>query len=581
VGRSALLAALLLLVASVAGGTGVPPVEVVQVTANTGLAAGGHVALRIDEHAYHWEVHEDGFLALAREEWRVFALRYGTLENRGMRLVRLDLAAEQRIRLQEALLRFWRAQQQDLAHLESLSLERRWHRHLEGADPPKLAGAGFFDDALPCEPSAAALRERVVRQLGPGALIDERTRVEARIATAMGEDLRDALLLREALIVLLESRGLAAAALVDPAAELAEVGDLSTRERERLTDLAATLERSVVQLVRSPRPDRGRPLMLALARHQAVVRSLEHGRFLLLDAIPDQRVILDPETIALHRDLVSELATRAAQGWRWERRALGSAPLDEATYNRFEEAATGVYETTAALDRGQPLRARPLGRLIPNRPGAVDPMRSPRPLEGRAADAAAREEHFRAELSERYAYDLLRHNCATEIEAVLAGATGFDAGPLAFIPAGLARDVAASDLAQEAVEFPSHRRRRVAELARQEGRLRVALRESNTWTSTVYQGSITDDAFLFFGDGTPWMRPLLGTANLVYGLGQATVGLATAPFDRGRRAWGGLRGAFYSVPEMVGFSIRKGRYDLLPRSVSQDSGAESLQLRRP
>ena len=126
----------------------------------------------------------------------------------------------------------------------------------------------------------------------------------------------------------------------------------------------------------------------------------------------------------------------------------------------------------------------------------------------------------------------------------------------------------ASDLGRDSTELPSYRRSRVAELMREQGRLRVALRESNTWTSTVYEGSITDDAFLFFADGAPWTRPLLGTANLAYGLGQVAVGLATAPFDRGRRAWGGLRGAFYSVPEMVGFSIRKGRYDLVPASIS-------------
>jgi hypothetical protein len=199
-------------------------------------------------------------------------------------------------------------------------------------------------------------------------------------------------------------------------------------------------------------------------------------------------------------------------------------------------------------------------------------MREATPREGAAADAAARDERLRAELAERYGYDLVSHNCATEIEAVLADATGIDSGPFAFIPAGLARDVAASDLARETADLPSYRRRRVAELARQEGRLRVALRESNTWTSTVYEGSITDDAFLFFADGTVWTRPLLGTGNFVYGLGQTAVGLATAPFDRGRRAWAGLRGAFYSVPEMLGFSIRKGRYDLVPEPISPHAG---------
>ena len=576
-GRSALLAALALLVAPAAGGIGEASVGLVHVTANTGLAAGGHLALRLDDHAYHWEVHEHGFLVLAREEWSTFALRYGTLENRSMRLVRLDLLPEQQTRLEGALLRFWRAQQRDLSRLEALSIEHRWHRHLEGADPPTLAGAGFFDDGLPAEPSAAALRERVVRELGPGVLGDEQARAEARLDTAVGEELRDALLLREALIALLEARGLAADVLIDPTAALGEAGELSTRERELLTDLAATLERSVLQLLRSPRPDRGRPLLLALARYQAVALSLDRDRLLLLDAISDQRVVLDPEASARHRDLVSEMAARMARGWRQERQALGSAPLDEVTYSQLEEIATGLHEMTAALEHGQPLRARPLGRLIPNRPGAVDPMPGARPLEGQADHAAAREERFRAELAQRYGYDLMRHNCATEIDAVLAEASGLDAGPLAFIPAGLARDVAASDLARETLDLPSHRRRRVAELARQEGRLRVALRESNTWTSTVYQGSITDDAFFFFADGTPWTRPLLGTTNLVYGIGQATVGLATAPFDRGRRTWSGLRGAFYSVPEMFGFSIRKGRYDLLPEPIAQHSAVQASQ----
>jgi hypothetical protein len=570
VGRYALLIALVLLVASPAAGTEVPGVDVVHVTANTGLAAGGHVALRLEEHAYHWQVHEDGFLVLAREEWETFALRYGTIENRSMRIVSLDLTAEEWARLETALLRIWGAQQRDLARLEALSLERRWYQHLEGGDPPELAGAGFFDGRLSGGPSAATLRERVRLELGGGALAEERARLESRIATATGEELRDALLLREALIALDEERGLGAGVLIDPAAELKEEGGLDVGERERLANLAATLEQSVVRLVRSSRPDRGRPLLLALARHQAVMRSLKRDRFLLLDAIPDERVILDPEAIALHRDLVTEMADRAAQGWRREREVLGSAPVGEAAYNRLEEAATAVHEMTAALERGQPLRGRPLGRLIPNRAGAVDPMRTLDAPEGRAASATTREERFRAGLAQRYAYDLIRRNCATEIEAVLDGAVGLDGGPLTFIPAGLARGLEASDLGHDAIELPSYRRSRVAELVREQGRLRVALRESNTWTSTVYEGSITDDAFLFFADGAPWTRPILGTANLAYGLGQAAVGLATAPFDRGRRAWGGMRGAFYSVPELVGFSVRKGRYDLLPASISRD-----------
>lgn len=83
-------------------------------------------------------------------------------------------------------------------------------------------------------------------------------------------------------------------------------------------------------------------------------------------------------------------------------------------------------------------------------------------------------------------------------------------------------------------------------------------------TSTVYEGSIQDDYFLFFSDGAAWLRPAQGAANLVFGLLHVVLGVPTAAFDRGDHLRRGLWGSFYSVPEVLGVSIRKGRYDLLP-----------------
>jgi hypothetical protein len=558
-------------------------IDVVHVTANTGVAAGGHIAIRAGEHVFHWEVHEDRWLLLTRDQWEIFRLRYGTLENRAMRAVPLDLSPDESERMRGTLLGFWSRQHGDMSRLEALGLAAEWEAHLAGAEPPSLAGAGFFAADAPGDPFALELRAAVHEARGPDALRTARDALEAKLLAPEGEEpleeaarsaesLHHSLLLRSALVALEEARGVAPEALVDPERLLEANPTLSREERSRLSDYAAALEASVVRLLDSRRPDRGRPLLLAAARYQAVRRSLDEDRLLLLDAVPDARVVLDEEAVARHRDVVVELSHRAARGWRTARAAALGEPLDEFGYNGLEEAATGVYEMTAALREGRSIRARPVGRLVPGRPGAVDALApdDPAPHSARAIVAAENREAYRSALAERYAYDLVVHNCATEIDALIAAALP-DAGgrSLAFIPAALAQQLEWSEAGDASVEIPSHRQQRAAELAEAEG-WRARLRESNTLTTTIYEGSVWDDHFLFFSDGRVWVRPALGTANLVYGFGHATFGLVTAPFDRGERVWGGLRGMFYSVPELFFFSIRKGRYNLVP----EDPGAD-------
>ena len=234
----------------------------------------------------------------------------------------------------------------------------------------------------------------------------------------------------------------------------------------------------------------------------------------------------------------------------------------------LEDAGTGVHEVAGGLHDGRGLRVRPLGRLIPAPLGPADP------LPGGSDDAVTRarreEQAFREALAERYAYDIVARNCVTEIEGLLAASDpDFQIESLlAFVPFELARAVEASGLSVGAEDLPSYRQQRAAAREPGESRLRVAFRESNTWTTTVYEGSIVDDPFFFFADGNAWVRPPQGVVNFSYALGHAAFGLVTAPFDRGRLAFRGLRGAFYSVPEILGISIRKGRYDLLPPGAS-------------
>jgi hypothetical protein len=120
-------------------------------------------------------------------------------------------------------------------------------------------------------------------------------------------------------------------------------------------------------------------------------------------------------------------------------------------------------------------------------------------------------------------------------------------------------------------ELPSWRRQLVAGFEERENPLWVKLRESNTWTSRAYRGSFRDAPFLFFTDGHVVLRPFQGVINLGYGLAEASLGVLKLPVDHGRLALAGLRSTFYSVPELVGINIRKGRYDLPPIALAESA----------
>jgi len=107
-------------------------------------------------------------------------------------------------------------------------------------------------------------------------------------------------------------------------------------------------------------------------------------------------------------------------------------------------------------------------------------------------------------------------------------------------------------------KVPSLRALRIAVLREQEGALATALRELSPLTARSYERATADSPFLFFADRAPALRPLFGAANLATAAGASLVGLAEAPFDRGARLAGGLRGMLWSLPELAFVSVRKG-----------------------
>jgi hypothetical protein len=166
-----------------------------------------------------------------------------------------------------------------------------------------------------------------------------------------------------------------------------------------------------------------------------------------------------------------------------------------------------------------------------------------------------------------WSYDLFTSNCVTELARTWAEAAGpdapvrIDASDLGFVPFVFFERVASQLPPERVTRTPSFRRRTLVELREQDGRLPVALRESNVWTARLYRRRDSDGSFLLFSDGGAALRPLAGILNLGYATLDGALGVLTAPFDRGDRLVRASKGLFFSLPELVFVNIRKGSFD--------------------
>jgi hypothetical protein len=552
----------------------------IYVESNVGGSSGGHLALRIDETIYHVQQGPDGLYELNRDEWDTFRHLYTGLQNRHLHVAAIDVAPHDLERVERRMARAYVAQRAALAEQARLRLDRAWlEAWRTGGEVPALPSAGLLAPTDAPDPEAAAVRARVEEALGRDFVTAERARVEDAIARFDVADgsllaLRERLLLREALRALDEGHSLAAEALLPIEGRMAE--PLSAAEREAARQFATAQREAVVELLGSARPDRAGPLLLALARHQALARSARTGRLVLLD--PYAGLDANEERESLSPAAAARLAAGIEPVVRAGRdNVLAGRRFDEARYNLLELGAALWQEFEGGV-RGRPVRKLPR-KATPAAPRTV--AFAPATLPPDAIEAAiTRTERAIAEdearLHARYRYGVFERNCVTELVRMLnasfepdqvAGALGASLEPgagLSFIPFVFYDEATDRLRVRELEEVPSHRERELARMATTESGLTWRLREATALTSTIYEPRLRDGRFLFFTDDVFWRRPLLGLANLGWALGNALPGLLAAPFDGAARLRAAGSGVWYSLPELAFFNIRKGTFEYVP-----------------
>lgn len=599
--RRAALALAAVLALSAPGRSRAAALDYLYVEANTGGSSGGHVALRLGERVFDFQHGEGDTLRLRRSDWAEFRYRTAVRGNRTIHAARVELEPadlnllrrgfDARFFAWDRHFEVWDALRADRELLEAL-LARRAGR-AEAALPP-IEGTGLFAGQAGAGESAStrALRERIARRYGPGYLAVRLHALETRLAAlapapgpappplvdperlpareyGFAERRRDLVQWIAGLRALARAAPLRDGVLRD---EGAGAPVLDAAERAGLVAWARRLETSLVELVASKRVDGGLALLVGMARLDAVRRSLAAGRLVLLDDLPAGA---EAHVARAGDPYLEELRAHAALRLERARARLAAPePLDEVGYDTLEEAGNAWLELDAALTRGRPLRLHE-GERIPAPAAALEGLEEPRvgsaSLRRAVATARARERAYEAALREAFAYHLVTRNCVTELFATLARAGGPAAPPgaLRFVPFVSFDAVLGSWTVSAQWEAPAYRRARLAALYAAENDLRVWLRESNTLTSTLYRRDRDDGFFLFFSDDAPWLRPLLGAANLAGALGWSALGIVRLPFDRGAMLRQGLESAVYSLPELGFVSLRKGRmrYGPLPRVV--------------
>jgi hypothetical protein len=359
--------------------------------------------------------------------------------------------------------------------------------------------------------------------------------------------------------------------------------EITPDEGLALERYAAELSRQLVALVGSRRKDWGGPMLIGMARLSALEQSLDTGRFVFLDTFPASASILEEDEVARRQgETTSAIVENRRQFEASRRYFTDSGDAREIAWERLEERGNRVLEILRAVREDQPLRLAN-GHLVPSRSaGYVVPnliSRSEAELSADLKTSRRRERQYGKELRRLHRYGLFGRNCVTALFETIDDSFGRSVlrsreelggyipsrGSLAFIPFVSAREVNARYSIVSREMIPSYRRRRLLEMQQKESSLRVALRESNTFTSTAYEKGSEDSFFVFFTEENVLLRPVFGLVNLTAAVGQSVLGIVTAPIDRGERLSRGLRGAFVSFPELAFSNIRKGSNDWIPK----------------
>jgi hypothetical protein len=611
--------------------------DYIYIDASEGNASGGHTALRFGEDVFHYQYFDGGFIRVIKQQAVDFEFAYRFLGNRTLYLSQIEVSDETYAMLRDYFILQTHQQKQQFSLLASLRRDRsllNWFKNFgdtrqEATQQERffLAGAGLFykeaDFAVPDQThiesrkkSAVLIHLQKAIEMSYGTeFLDRRTEelrnqikqlspVEGQRYLGLNQEhlpatgysfadhYLDLVTGYLALKVLQDSRELDAYAYVF--SDLS-VFELTAKEIETLRLFSKKLQKSILQLLKSNRPDWGYALLVSSARLITVNKSIKSGRLALLDVFGQGKDVIGLDAIQKYAQELQIIASQALEEFQKNSRALqNKQTFTERDYSYLEMAGNRYLELRNGLDYKKNIRFNGVN-LLPTKnvalPELIIPVISGPEIDHALSKIDAIEKQFYAQLQRAYGYNLITRNCVTElfktVEAALiqkiTGNTkeaatkesikaesvrrlgGFvDSSGIGFIPFISFHAVQNQYNVIASRRLASFRLNQLEQLYRQENDVLVSLRETNTMSSTLYKWNPKDSFFIFFTDKAWPLRPLFGAVNTLAGVGETLAGLLFFPFDAGTTLKSGTMGILMSLPELVFVNMRKGSYQYLP-----------------
>jgi hypothetical protein len=586
-------------------------IQFLYIEASEGNSSGGHVAVQLGDDVYHYQ-YENALIRLFKHKAEAFRVNYQLLQNRTIHIADIAVSDAVYERISSYFkVRFF-GQTQQLRHLAALEQDQALLQALlqwKAGKPVtalsasqsslKLPGAGLFygdgnfgalKTAGVCDTKSASANiiaklkqqlegrygkefltqkiiaaDKALRQLSPLARIN----INNSSSYAFSERYSDLLNGFLVLQVLQKTQSLTNSACF-------EVNLPGMKLKDEEIHLAEAfrqgLLKSAQSLMVSKRPDWGYALFVTLARLIVIEHSIQTQHWTFLDdtdekaiAIPQQQLTLYAEQLQKQRhgdlkDMLEVVSDLGEGSGAYERRYVNL----EIAANRYQQWLKS--DQTGEL-RHQSEQALP-DKSIPLTDFLLTDL-STEQLEAALHHQEQAGERQLKEDSDRNAYHLLTKNCVTalleNINEAVAGQSkqmlgGFVDPQLNFIPFQAFDSVQETYKVVNSRELPAYRQQELTKMYGREVDSWVYARESNVFSSSLYNHNSDDAWFVFFTDDAVLLRPLFGAVNTLAATSQSVWGLFNLPFDEGRGLKIGARGVLTSLPELAFFNIRKGSY---------------------
>ncbi len=590
-------------------------VQFLYIEASEGNSSGGHVAVQLGDDVYHYQ-YENALIRLFKHKAEAFRVNYQLLQNRTIHIADIEVSDTAYDRISSYFkVRFF-GQTQQLKHLKALEQDQallqallEWKAGkpvsalsaLGSETSLKSPGAGLFygDGNLGAVKASAECAtkststniiaklkqqlegrygkeflaqkiiatDKALRQLFPLTQINDNSTNPSHYAfSERYSDLLNGFL---ALQVLQKAQSLTNSACFEVSLPGMKLNDAEIRLAETFRH---DLLLSAQSLMVSKRPDWGYALFVTLARLIVIEHSIQTRHWTFLDdtdekviAIPQQQLALYAEQLQKQRrndlkDMLEAFSDLDEGSGAYERRYVNL----EIAANRYQQwlKSDKTGELRYQSEQALPNKSIPLTRFLLTDLSAEQ-------LEAALNYQELAGERQLKEDSDRNAYHLLTKNCVTalleNINEAVAGQSkqmlgGFVDPQLNFIPFQAFDSVQETYKVVNIRELPAYRQQELTKMYDREVDSWVYARESNVFSSSLYNHNPDDAWFVFFTDDAALLRPLFGAVNTLAATSQSVWGLFSLPLDEGRGLKIGARGVLTSLPELAFFNIRKGSY---------------------